>query len=77
MRTVKISRDDYEGIAKFANGGGYTSTEVTVLGPDLEEVEGARDAGGYCHVVVDNAYDVTVLRVYGNGTVALVECGDE
>jgi hypothetical protein len=77
MRTIKISNDEYEGILQFANGGSYTHTEVTVLGPDFEEVEGARDAGGYCHVVVENAYHATVLRVYGNGAVALVERDDE
>jgi len=77
MRTIKISENDYECILKFANAGSYSTTEVTVLSPELEEVEGARDAGGYCHVVVDNAYDATVLRVYGNGAVALVERGDE
>ena len=77
MRTIKVSNDDYEGILMFANGGNYTHTKVTVLGPDLEEVKGAREAGGYCHVVVDNAYGATVLRVYGNGAVALVEKGDE
>lgn len=73
MKIIKIPAGEYRKIANAADNGSYRTTAVSCLNRMLDHVEGVSPGDGFCHVVVENAYDVTVLRVYSDGAVALVE----
>ena len=65
---MKHKRED---IIKAADKGGWTDRAVTVLDMDLNRTKCLFSDGGY--IVVDDAYEATVLYIDENGFVHTVE----
>ena len=64
MRTQKISENRFEHISNAANHGSYTRAEVTLLSPNLHQVEKPSDAH---YLVIESAYTITIIMLDATG----------
>ena len=70
MNITYIPQDEFKAITKAARKGGWTERAVTVLDKDLNVTKCIFGDGGY--IVVDDAYNITVLHVDEGGFVSTV-----
>ena len=71
MKIERIPTETFKAITKAAHKGGWTERAVTVLDTDLAKSKCLFEDGGY--IVVDDAYDITVLRIDENGFVSEIK----
>lgn len=71
MKIEYIQPEDFKAIVKAARKGGWTERATTVLDTDLNVTKCLFGDGGY--IVVDDAYDVTVLRIDEGGFVSEIK----
>jgi hypothetical protein len=71
MKIEYIQSEDFKAITKAAYKGGWTERAVTVFDSDLAKSNCLFEDGGY--ITVNDAYDITVLRIDANGFVSIVK----
>lgn len=71
MKIERIPTETFKAITKAAHKGGWTERAVTVMDTDCNRSTCLFEDGGY--IVIDDAYDITVLRIDTNGFVSLVK----
>lgn len=71
MKIEYIQADDFKAIVKAAHKGTWTERVTTVLDVDLNVTKCLFGDGGY--IVVDDAYDITVLRIDEHGFVSQIK----
>lgn len=68
MKIEYIPQDEFKAITKAARKGGWTERATTVLDKGFNVTKCLFGDGGY--IVVDDAYDITVLRIDEHGFVS-------
>lgn len=64
MRTETIDSKQLDKIVAAADAGGYLDAAVTLLTPNLNKTDNARDAG---YLVVTSYYNASVIRLGAAG----------
>jgi hypothetical protein len=70
MKLEYVSYDTFKALVAAANKGSWTERAITILDKDFMKSNCIHHDGGY--VVVDDAYDITVLHIDEHGFVSEV-----
>lgn len=71
MKIEYIPQDEFKAITKAAHKGGWTERAVTVLDKDFNKTKCLHGGEGY--IVIDDAHDITVLRIDEGGFVSEIK----